>query len=119
MISDEVLLKIAVVVFLVGFSMLFFLTQQESGNVLSINQINENMIGEKVAVYGIAEDLQLGDNLMMVLIGENNTKTKVVMFDTQGINFKEGDTVVVRGEVSIYKGELEIVATKISRIESH
>ena len=116
MISDEKLLKIAVVVFLVGFSALFFLSQPESGTVLSVSQISENMIGEKVSVYGVAENLQLRNNLMMDLIG-NGTKIKVVMFDMQTINFKHGDTVVVRGEVSIYKGELEIIATKISRIK--
>jgi DNA/RNA endonuclease YhcR with UshA esterase domain len=122
MISDKTLLKISIVVFAAGFTMLFLLAQQVPEKILSVGEITEGMIGEKVSVRGIAERPQVRTSLTMLLSDENSTSTKimVVMFNpTQEMlnGFRAGDIVAVSGEINIYRGELEIVANKISKIE--
>jgi DNA/RNA endonuclease YhcR with UshA esterase domain len=120
MISDKTVLKIAVVVFAVGFFALFLISQQEP-KLFSVSEITENMIGEKASVRGIAERPRVRDSLTMQLADENSTaKINVVMFNPTEVmlnSFKAGDAVIVNGEISIYKGELEIIANKISKIE--
>ena len=122
MISDKTLPKIAVVVFGVGFFALFLLSQMQPEKMLSVSDIKETMIGEKVSVHGIAERPLVRDSLTMQLTDENNTNIKihVVMFNPteETLNsFRAGDAVIVSGEISIYKGELEIIANKISKTE--
>ncbi len=121
MISDRNLLKIAAVVFGVGFFALFVLSQQQPAKLLSVSEITEDMIGEKVSVHGIVERPLVRDALNMYLIDENSTsKIRVTMFDPPQevlASFKAGDTVAVNGEINIYRGELGIIVNKISVIK--
>ncbi len=118
MISDRTLLRVSAAVFITGLLALFILSQ-EPKRIVFIKEINEKMIGEKVSVTGIIENLLVENSLMMQLADENtNEKIKIVMFDPQqGVldGFHDGDKVAVSGEISIYKGELEIIANKISK----
>ena len=122
MISDKTLLRVAVIVFTIGLFSLFILSQQIPEKMLSVSDIKEDMIGEKVVVRGIAESLQVKSSLTMMLVDENNIdeKIRVVMFepsqDTLN-SFRAGDVVVVYGQINLYKGALEITANKISKIE--
>ncbi len=123
MISDRTLLKTSVAVFIIGFFALFLLSQVQPERMLSVSEIKESMIGEKVSVHGIAERPLVRDSLTMRLVDENNTNIKinVVMFNpTPKVlnSFRAGDAVIVSGEISIYKGELEIIANKISKTEN-
>ena len=114
MISDKTLLRIAVVVFAVGFAALFVLTQF-AFTTISVRDINENMIGEKVSVTGIVKDLQIG-NILSMQLRDSGSQIRVVMFNPEA-SFESDDLVAVNGEVALYKGDLEIIANRISKIE--
>lgn len=118
MISDRTMLRVASAVFIVGFVALFFISQQNVGKTVQIAEISETMLGERVSVQGVITNIRQGNNLIMILVDENdNSKMiKVVLFDNN-VELENGDFVVVRGEISIFRGDLEITATKISKIE--
>lgn len=114
MIPDRDLLKISAVVFVVGLASLFVISQTITGNVVAVGEIIENMIGEKVSVSGAVSSLQSGATLTMYL-ADKTGKIKVVMFSPppETKELKNGDNVVVAGQINIYRGELEITANSI------
>ena len=119
MISDKDLLKISIIAFVIGLALLFVIGQQSLTKRLSVSEIKENMIGEKVSVRGFVESPQIKESLFMSIIDENNSNTKinVVMFNPpKDLTLKAKDLVLVNGEINIYRGELEITATKISKV---
>lgn len=91
----------------------------ESPKNISIAEISEYNIGEKVRVNGIVSFAIANENIAIFEI-ENEGKIKCVIFNPrieERIILQKGSFVEVIGKVQQYKGSLEIVAEKVSLLD--
>ena len=114
MISDRSLLKICAIVFVVGMLLLIYASQQQTA-VLKVSDIRASMLGNRISVRGIAKDVTSSSSLRMTLIDEADSSAalNVIMFKPME-NISEGERLIIYGEIDVYRGELEIVASKIT-----
>jgi DNA/RNA endonuclease YhcR with UshA esterase domain len=80
-----------------------------------IDALGDDLLGQWVGVEATVDDLRPFKQGMRVLLSENDVTITAVLFDRvwQSLPFSEtlqaGDVVQVQGELSDYRGELEIV----------
>ncbi|MBY6294012.1 hypothetical protein GLU60_01330 [Nanohaloarchaea archaeon H01] len=83
---------------------------------IAIDKIDSSMSGSMVRAEGeISSKGFSGGNLFLTL-KDGNSSIKVVKFNAED-RFSEGVNVVVEGEVAIYRGEMEIIASEIEKSE--
>ena len=112
MISDRKLMKLCLAMSFIGIIVLFFVVQSIEPRQASIAEINNDMVGELVAVSGVAGNVYNSEDTLFFDLSDNGGKIKVVMFQSS-TEISQGNAVTVTGKVSLYKNELEIVASSI------
>jgi len=86
---------------------------------ISIAEISEQNIGEKVRVRGIVSFAKLKENVAIFGI-ESNAKIKCVIFNPEieeRIILQKGSIVEVIGKVQRYKSSLEIVVERVELLD--
>lgn len=119
MISDYQLMKISLVIVVIGIICLLALYLILEPEELSIKDITTAKVGHEVIVSGFVESLSVKDDHVFITLKDNNSSIKVVMFANIAKTYPEiynltNEIITIRGTVDNYKGELEIVANKLS-----
>ena len=107
MIEDESISKVSIFFAILGILALGFIVVISSP--IEVTEIGENDIGKVVIVKGEAEGVRVSGNTVFLSIND----IKIVKFSRD--NIQEGDPITVTGRVSLYKGELEIIADKLEK----
>lgn len=77
-----------------------------------LDTISESDIGKIVKLQGVAESVRRsGDALFLEVDG-----FRIVQFSAEETNIKDGYRIEVTGRVSLYKGNLEIIADSVKNI---
>ena len=101
-----------------GLLSLFLISKYQEPEVVEISKIDKNYLNQIIQTSGWVKSSYLSNSSTLFLILENNgSKIKVVKFDVEDLSFSKGDWIKVKGEVSLYKNELEIVAREIEKME--
>lgn len=83
--------------------------------VRPLNALSDGLLGQWVTVQAAVDEMRPFAQGMRVTLSESDSTMTVVLFDRvwQGLPFSEtlqaGDTLLLQGELSDYRGELEIV----------
>ncbi len=118
MLPEKLIIKISLIVIMFGLSGLYAITILIEPAFVDIRQIDENFNGKVVMTNGTISDVFLSDSKTLFLNLEENEDLAIIMFNVDENNLTESDKVVVRGEVTLYKGKLEIIAKKIEKQEN-
>lgn len=110
--KDKGLLKIALLWSVIGIFILIAIVVLTAPSELKISEL-ENHVDETVTVSGSAKLASYKENVAFVDIADETGKITVVIFDKVEDYFHKDDYITVKGKVSIYKGELEIIADEI------
>lgn len=119
MISDKKLMKVSLVVALAGIAMIFFAGQLAVQNT-TISQIKEIDAGKQVIINGIISSYRNSNGNIFFQLGDGTGNITVVMFERTARGqpaAKNGDNVTINGQINVYKNELEIIASSITRVE--
>ncbi len=110
--SDNRLIKISLVGFLVCFMLLFYLDYTYELDVSNIEDIDLSSINAYVKIDAKIISQSLINKNIFLEIKDNTGKIKAMSFDT---NFKLDETkkYYIVGKVSLYKGELELIIDEI------
>ncbi len=83
-----------------------------------LEEIDENMLGEKVKVKGKVMGLEERENMVFFELHKNGHSIDVVYFNSGYFNMENDftDIVEVRGQVKDWNGKLEIVADEVLNI---
>ena len=99
----------------------YFTTPME----VRLEDVTEDLLGKYVMVRGEIKRMRWSDEGHVFLtIGNENARLKIVIFASTASKLKElkelesGDKVLVKGRVSEYRGEIELVAENIKRLNS-
>jgi DNA/RNA endonuclease YhcR with UshA esterase domain len=121
MISDSDLMKISLFISIIGVIALFFIVQFIGPVNVEVVDITREMDGQIIVTEGMINSIAKNDGNFFFSIGDGE-EIDVVMFESIAKKndfidqIKEGDLIKVKGQVSIYRNELEIIAEEISKI---
>lgn len=112
--NDFALRRLALAISIIGFCLIFFWPNQ--AKEIMVNEINEEMIGQKIKTKGTIDWFkEIKGGLLFGL--RNEEKINVVRFSPAAEEreiVKAKKAVEVVGEIKKFRGELEIVAEKIT-----
>jgi RecG-like helicase len=111
--KDTQLLHISMSVALFGLVALFVLAENIEVDMISVDAITDEFVGQRVSIQGTVHSLRVMEDMMMFDIQGHDSvgSILVVLFDV--IAVADGDDVIVSGMVKDYKGIIEIVAEKV------
>lgn len=81
---------------------------------VEIEELSSSDTGKIVTVEGEVVSSSFRKNNLFLTVEDGTGRIKIVMFDATK-NIREGERAVIEGEVTLYRGELEIIADSISR----
>lgn len=108
------LYKISVFLSVIGLTLMYASSLYLDPETVDIEKIDESQAGEVLAVKGAAANVtSTGSNLFMD-VKDSTGSIMVVDFDSKS-SVSEGDSVSVIGNVELYEGKLEIIASEIRK----
>ena len=118
MITDEKLAKISLVLAVIGIIAIYLSITLLGPEHLEIGSISEKDSGRQVSVNGTINSLSTSNGNIFIELEDATGSITVVLFERtargqKAYELQENDSVAVNGQVSIYKSELEIIASKI------
>lgn len=113
--EEKTLLRIAIVCTLVGTLLLLLLTDKPTATGYPIKDLNRSIIGSKVKVSGLVEDVNVIKGVMLLEINDETGSIAVAIFNDEDIY--AGNYVEVIGNIKEYKGKLEVEAEEVTVIE--
>jgi len=110
--KDSTLLKLSLSLSLIGLLLLLVLTEFVEPEPLEITELVDN-IGKHVYIEGFVESATYKDEVTFFTVSDSKEEILVVLFDKLDEVISEGDKIGVSGEVSLYKGKMEIIADEL------
>lgn len=115
MIRERQLLKVAWLGALVGMLSLFILVHYMEPEKVTIDKINENLLGHTVEIKCRIKSIFVNDGHIFLTLEDKTGKIKAVIFKTKAekigaYKLEKDDNARINGKVSLYKNELEIIA---------
>ena len=119
-ITDDKLLKIALVTSLIGIIGLIIFTPTIEVKEMDIKDINRGMIDEEVKIDGIIQDISQSNSKSsyFLTINDGTGQMQLIIFETQAAELQENHLdlndfknrkVEVVGKITEYKSELELI----------
>ncbi|QKQ98746.1 hypothetical protein GKQ38_04440 [Candidatus Nanohaloarchaea archaeon] len=108
--KKEGLYRLAFLLALAGLTLMYGATFLEPQKV-HVSELKPAMVGEKVKISGTVQEPS-GSKHFFFTLKEGNSTVRAVKFDTSP-GYTSGAEVTVTGEITMYKGELEIIVQKI------
>lgn len=127
-ITDDKILKIALITTLIGLLGLIFTTPYIEVKEVAIGDISNSMIDEEIAINGVVEEFQaIGNGETYILtVNDGEGRIPVVIFQSVAVEIQEsetpletfkGKTVEVTGTVTEYNSQLEIILSNSNSLK--
>lgn len=110
------LTKLALFTAILGISVLLFLSNSLEPKLIKISEINDNMLEQYVKVQGNIISLKSYGDMAILSLEDETGKISVVVYNLKE-NLSLSGKIEIIGKIKEYKGELEIEASKINKIE--
>ena len=110
------MLRVALFLSIVGLVLLGFIAYFIATPHIELSEL-ESFNGRYVVIIGSVESAEIYESVSFLELTDENNKVKVVAFEKISYSFERGDFVEVKGKISRYKGELEIIADEIMCLE--
>ena len=119
-ITDDKLLKIALVTSLIGIIGLIIFTPTIEVKEMDIKDINRGMIDEEVRIDGVIQDISQSNSKSsyFLTINDGTGQMQLIIFETQAAELQENHLditdfknrkVEVVGKITEYKSQLELI----------
>jgi len=105
----------AVVSSLLGILLILYIGENFESNRIDISNIDGNYLENSVKVIGVVENLYFGNGVTIFNLKDNSGEIKVVAFDNS-TKIEDGMVIEIRGIVSEYKNEIEIISEVIKSV---
>ena len=107
---------ITLIISAIGILFLFVVSQNLEAKEISIDNISNQNLGEKVMIKGKIQEINYQKNsIELVLENQNKSKLEIIMFTDKILNLKQNQTVQIYGKVDSYKNKLQIIIDRITQ----
>ena len=110
--KDNTFLKLALGWALIGIFLLMLTAVYTEPETVSVIDL-ENYLGKTVVVKGVVGNTNYKEKVSFIELEDDSGLINVVAFDDLPKKVYKKDEVAVKGEVKLYKGELEIIVREI------
>ncbi|MFH1445039.1 MAG: exodeoxyribonuclease VII large subunit [Nanoarchaeota archaeon] len=118
--NEQQLIRMSLIGAVVGIIALYFVSTFTVSAAINIGEVTGNMIGGAVTVSGEIKDLyEHEDGHVFFTLKDNTGEIKTILWDEtvkqlelNGVivsKLENGDNIQITGEITTYKGELEII----------
>ena len=116
--KEKTLLKIALIVAVLGISILFFVSSNLEVNEKTIDKINKDNVEEQVKLKGIVSRITELNTTAFIELTQPSAIDIVIFKEKKGnLTLKPGDKIEIIGKIDEYDGNLEIIAQRIRVID--
>jgi DNA/RNA endonuclease YhcR with UshA esterase domain len=105
---------LCIVLSLIGLSGIYYSAEYMTPEKINISSVETGMTGEVVTVTGSVGDPYFNNGTFMMTLEDDTDSIPVIMFDADR-SFLADERVAVEGTVTLYEGETEIVADRITQ----
>ncbi len=109
---SEKLLKIAFAWSMIGVLLLIVIAWATSPELVSISSLQDSL-GKTVVVQGAVTKFNVRAKVTFISLKDASGATTAVLFDMPNDYLDKGDIVNITGKVEEYKGDLELVASRV------
>lgn len=107
--------RLCLLVSLVGLGIMYAAGEFLEPEKADIGEISENDVGETLVVEGTVADFYSTDTASFFTLEDGSGSISVTDFDSR--KFDNGERINVSGQVDLYQGDLQIVASEIERMQ--
>lgn len=111
--KDSSLLKLSLVCSLIGLMLLLVLSEFIEPGAVSISEA-KSAIGAHVYIEGSVVEATYKDEVTFFTVSDGLDEIDIVIFEKMDEVLSEGDLIGVTGEISLYKGEEEVIVDEIT-----
>jgi len=117
---DRQIAKLSLVMAVVGILGLFLVNLLIVPTFLTVGEIDETRVGQIVSVDSDIKRISISEGHVFMTLDDGTGELKAVMWqsaarDTGAYNLSVGDAVLVTGQIANYRGELEIVVSRLEK----
>jgi len=110
--KEKTILKISLVLVFIGLTFLYFYSSEL--NLSAIENYDNLPSAESVKTTGIVEQVSVSDKVTFLKMSAlTEQQLDVIVFNNQNLFVQPGDTVEVLGQMEVYNGKSEIIASQI------
>lgn len=111
--ENKRLLNLVLIASFLGIFILLVISENVSIKESSIIQLSKEGVGKRVMVSGFISNLFETEGLYLFDLTNNSDSIKIVLFKNNETKLYNNNFVFVEGELTEYKGDLEITAKRI------
>ena len=111
--EEKTLLKIAFIFSIVGVMALFLISENIRPQEMKTSEIRCTDAGKDIKIHGKVTGVDEKEDVVIITLAQEET-IKLIAFRDGKLNLQKGQKIEAEGEVRDYKGNLEIIADKIS-----
>lgn len=104
--------KASVFLAVVGLTLMYFSSLYLQLEKVDIGQIEKSWSGKNVKIQGNVTDFSRSSGHAFIDLQDDTGEMMVVDFDSD-LKLEEGESIAVTGHVSIYRGQLEVIADEV------
>jgi len=113
-VTHRELYLISTVLAVIGLGVMFVTAENIEPETAQIESLSSSQTGEIITVEGEIISSQFTDGNLFLTVEDETGSMSVADFNSNK-NFQEGDKVSIEGEITLYEGELELIAQAIER----
>lgn len=116
--KNKHLIKISLIVFLVSFSLVYFIEMNHSKNSISLDEISIKDVSKVAKIDAFVNNQRLYNSTLFLNVTEiiSNKTVKVVAFKSSNL-LNESFNYSIIGKITLYQGEIELIAQRIEKLE--
>lgn len=106
--------KISVFLAVAGLTLMYFSSLYLGLEHVAIGEIERSWSGKNVKISGNVSEFSRSDSTAFITLNDTTGEILVVDFDSR-LQLEQGEKVNVTGRVSIYQGQLEVIAKEVQK----
>jgi len=112
--EEKNLLKVALICSIIGIFIIFIFANRLEPSLVNISDVSASLLDQSVKIQGAVDSIRITPSVIILSVKDDSGSIKVVAFSQDNSELVKGQLVEILGDVTEYKGILEIEAKKVS-----
>jgi len=114
--KESTLLKLSLASSLIGILILLFIVQSTELPITEIKDIDKSKIDTIIKVKGTIQSISETPGLYIINLKDKTGEITAIIFKEEEIQFYKNQELEIKGQITVYKDKLEIIAKQIKNV---